>query len=121
MSMSKPRLSSRAQLMHPDPASAVSISRSAAAASNELPGVARLALQRAQLHWIDRELQMSWCDERIARHVRCDDRAKKAAALNGIGPVTASAVVASVGDFRQFANARQFGAVRSPNDTMTLT
>lgn len=94
----------------------------AAAASNELPGVARLALQRAQLHWIDLDLQMSWCgDERIASHVRCDDRVKKAAALHGIGPVTASAAVASVGDFRQFANARQFGAVRSPIDTMPLT
>jgi transposase len=44
-------------------------------ASNELPGVARLALQRVQLHWIDIELQMSWCDERIASHVRSDERA----------------------------------------------
>ena len=39
-------------------------------ASNELPGVARLALQRAHLHWIDIELQMAWCDERIGCHVR---------------------------------------------------
>ena len=121
MTISKTRLSSRAQLMHPDLACAVSISCSAAAASNELPGVARLAVQRAQLHWIDLEPQMSWCDERIACHVRCDDRAKKAAALHGIGPVTASAVVVSGGDFRQFANARQLGAVRSPIDTMPLT
>jgi len=107
--------------MHPDPACAVSSSCSAAAASSELPGVARLALQRAQLHWIDLDLQMSWCDERIAGPVRCDDRAKKAAVLHGFGPVTASAAVASVGDFRQFADARQFGAVRSPIDTMPLT
>ena len=28
----------------------------------------------------------------------------------GIGPLTASAVVASVGEFGQFSNARQFGA-----------
>jgi transposase len=34
-------------------------------ASNELPGVARLALQRAHLHWIDIELQMAWCDEPV--------------------------------------------------------
>jgi len=79
-------------------------------ASNELPGVARLALQRAHLHWIDIELQIHWCDERIASHVRSDDRARAAATLQGIGPVTASALVASVGDFGQFANARQFGA-----------
>ena len=79
-------------------------------ATNELPGVARLALQRAHLHWIDIELQLHWCDERIACHVRTDDRAKAAATLQGIGPITASALVASVGDFRQFNNARQFGA-----------
>lgn len=90
-------------------------------ASNELPGVARLALQRAHLHWIDIDLQMAWCDERIASHVRSDERAKKAATLLGIGPTTASALVASVGDFAQFANARQFGAwlglVPSQNST----
>jgi transposase len=90
-------------------------------AGNELPGVARLALQRAQLHWIDIELQVGWCDERIACHVRSDERARKAATLQGIGPITVSAVVASVGDFGQFANARQFGAwlglVPSQNST----
>jgi transposase len=79
-------------------------------AANELTGVARLALQRAHLHWIDIELQIAWCDERIAVHVRSDERAGKAATLLGIGPTTASALVASVGDFSQFANARQFGA-----------
>ena len=79
-------------------------------ASNELPGVARLALQRAHLHWIEIELQLAWCDQRIASHVREDERARKAATLLGIGPITASALVASVGDFAQFANARQFGA-----------
>jgi transposase len=90
-------------------------------ASNELTGVARLALQRAHLHWIDLDLQMKWCDERIAAHVRADARATKVAALHGIGPVGASALVASVGDFTQFTSARQFGAwlglVPSQNST----
>ena len=90
-------------------------------ASNALPGVARLALQRAHLHWIEIELQMTWCDERINAHVRSDERAKAAASLHGIGPVTASALAASVGDFRQFDSARQFsawlGLVPSQNST----
>lgn len=34
--------------------------------------------------------------------MRCDERAKKAASLQGIGPVSASAMVTSVGDFGQF-------------------
>jgi transposase len=90
-------------------------------AANELPGVVRLVLQRAHQHWIDLDLQIAWCDEHIATHVRTDARAKKAATLMGVGPVTASALVASVGDFAQFANARQFGAwlglVPSQNST----
>lgn len=90
-------------------------------AGNELPGVARLAVQRAHLHWIDLDLQIAWCDERIGHHVRSDARASKAATLLGIGPVTASAIVASVGDFAQFSNGRQFGAwlglVPSQNST----
>ena len=79
-------------------------------AANELPRIARLALQRAHLHWIDLELQIAWCDERIAQHVKSDARAQKAAPLHGIGPLTASALVATVGDFAQFRTARQFGA-----------
>lgn len=79
-------------------------------ASNELTGVSRLALQRAHLHWIALDVEMKWCDERIAAHVRSDAQTTKAAALHGIGPIGASALVAAVGDFSQFANARQFGA-----------
>jgi transposase len=80
-------------------------------AGNELPGVARLALARAHAHWIEIDDHIAWCDERIAEHVRADDRARKAATLLGVGPVTASAIAASVGDIGQFANARQFGAL----------
>jgi transposase len=90
-------------------------------ASNELPDLARLALQRAQLHWLALEAQITWCDERIAAHVREDARARTASTLMGIGPITASALAASVGDFAQFASARQFGAwlglVPSQNST----
>ena len=79
-------------------------------AANELPWLARLALQRAQLQWAELECHIAWCDERIAAHVKTDDQAKTAAQLCGIGPVTASALAASVGDFRQFRTGAQFGA-----------
>ena len=69
-----------------------------------------MALQRAHLHWIELECHIAWCDERIARHVRSDEQAKAAAKLCGIGPVTASALVATVDDFKQFKNGRQFSA-----------
>jgi transposase len=90
-------------------------------AGNELPGMARLALQRAHAHWIEIDGQIAWCDQRIAEHVRTDARATKAATLLGVGPITASAIAASVGELEQFANARQFGAwlglVPSQNST----
>ncbi|MFE8645908.1 IS110 family transposase [Sphingomonas sp. NCPPB 2930] len=79
-------------------------------ATNKLPSVARLALQRAHEHWIALEQELKWCDERIAAHLRDDETAQRAATLVGIGPVTASALSASVGDFGQFDSAHQFGA-----------
>lgn len=79
-------------------------------AANELPTIARLALQRAQLQWLELDSHIEWCDERIAAHVRSDEQAKVALLLCGIGPVTASALVATVGDFRQFKTGAQFGS-----------
>ena len=79
-------------------------------ASNDIAGMARLVLQRAQEHWREIESHIQWCDQRIASHQKDDEQVQRAAELKGIGPITASAVVATVGDFKQFKNAAQFGA-----------
>jgi transposase len=79
-------------------------------ASNELGTLARLTLQRAQAPWHELAEHLAWCDERIAAHGQTNAAVKAAATLVGIGPVTASAVVATVGDFKQFKNGAQFGA-----------
>ena len=79
-------------------------------ASNEMNALARLVLQRAQCQWRELDAHIAWCDERIGAHARANDAVKKAATLLGIGPVTASAVVATVGEFKQFRNGAQFGA-----------
>ena len=79
-------------------------------ASNELTGLARLSLQRALEHWIALDGEISWCDARIAEHARCDEQAKRAARIQGIGPIGASAMAAGVGDFKQFRSAHQFSA-----------
>jgi len=79
-------------------------------ATNELTPLARQALQRAHLHWLETELHLAWCNEQIGIHARQDERARAITALPGIGPVTASALVASIGNFRQFDNASQFGS-----------
>jgi transposase len=79
-------------------------------ASNEMNTLARLVLQRAQSQWRELDAHLAWCDERIAAHTRDNPAVKKAATLQGIGPIGASAAVATVGDFKQFRHAAQFGA-----------
>lgn len=79
-------------------------------AANELAGMARLVLQRAYEHWRELDAHLLWCDERIAAHGKDSEQVRQARQLMGVGPVTASAAVATVGDFRQFKNAAQFGA-----------
>ncbi len=79
-------------------------------ASNDIAGMARLVLQRAQEHWQELEAHIQWCDQRIAAHQKDDEQVQRAAELKGVGPITASAVVATVGDFKQFKNGAQFGA-----------
>lgn len=79
-------------------------------ASNELGTLARLSLQRAQEHWAQLDEHIAWCDSRVAAHVKSNAQVQAAAQLCGIGPLTASALIAGVGEFKQFKNARQFGA-----------
>jgi transposase len=79
-------------------------------ANNELSGLVRLVIERAQTQWKERDEHIDWCDQRIAAHLKNDAQARAAAQLIGVGPVSASAVVATVGDFKQFKNGAQFGA-----------
>ena len=79
-------------------------------AGNEMNTLARLVIQRAQAQWRELDEHVAWCDARIAAHAKDNPAVKKAATLIGIGPVTASASVATVGDFKQFRCGAQFGA-----------
>lgn len=79
-------------------------------ASNELTPMARQVLQRAFEHWRELDEHMRWCDRQVGQHVRSSPQAMRAAKINGIGELGASAVTASVGDFHQFKGGHQFGA-----------
>jgi transposase len=79
-------------------------------ASNEMPAVIRLGLQQAQSHWRQLDDHIDWCDQRVKQHVRENSQARRASQLCGVGELTASALVAAVGDMRQFKSARQFAA-----------
>jgi len=79
-------------------------------ASNEMNALARRVLQRAHEQWRELDAHLAWCDERIAAHAKDNDAVKAAATLIGNGPVTASAAIATVVDFKQFKCGAQFGA-----------
>jgi transposase len=79
-------------------------------ADNEMNALARLVVRQAQTQWRELDAHIAWCDARIAAHVKANDDVKKATKLMGIGPIGASASVATVGDFKLFKNGAQFGA-----------
>jgi transposase len=79
-------------------------------ADNEMNALARLVVRQAQIQWRELDAHIAWCDQRISAHVKDNDDVKKATQLMGIGPIGASATVATVGDFKQFKNGAQFGA-----------
>jgi transposase len=78
--------------------------------SSGLPLLAREGLEHCRLHLNLAAEHVRWCDRQIARHVRVDATARRALSVLGIGPLGASALSATVGDFSQFGNGRQFSA-----------
>lgn len=79
-------------------------------AENELPSDVRLMLLEAMEHLDALQELMRRSEQHINQHAKRDERVQQAMELWGVGPMTASAVVATVGDFHQFTNAAQFGA-----------
>jgi transposase len=54
--------------------------------------------------------RLSRLDGMIQRQVHDDERVERLMQVEGIGPITATAIVSAVGDARQFSSARQFAA-----------
>ena len=79
-------------------------------ASNELPGVFRLLIQRLMDHLKELDRQARELEAQIVAWHRESELSSKLAAVPGIGPITASALVATVGDAKNFTNGRQLAA-----------
>jgi transposase len=79
-------------------------------AENELPPLARelFANLYQQLDFID--VQLQGYDQQIDAWAKNDSVCQRLLALEGIGPLTATAMVATVGDATVFKNGRQFAA-----------
>ena len=79
-------------------------------ASNELPGAFRLLVQRLLDHLKELDRQVDELETRIQAWHRASDLSCKLAQVPGIEPLTASALVASLGDAKNFTSGRQVAA-----------
>jgi transposase len=79
-------------------------------AGNELPGSFRVLVQRLLERLKELDRQADEIEGQIIAWHRESGDSRKFAELPGIGPITASAIVATVGNARSFENGRQMSA-----------
>ena len=77
---------------------------------NELPGVFRQLIDRLGSHLKELDRQVHELETQIQVWHRANPDSKKLAQIPGIGPITASALVASIGNAQNFADGRQLAA-----------
>lgn len=75
-----------------------------------LPGEFKELLRDLCAHWAQLHLAADACSARIDAHARQDKRCVRIGAIIGVGPITVDAMVASVGNAREFRNGRQLAA-----------
>ena len=75
-----------------------------------LPGEFKELIRGLQAHWAQVRTALDACDARVEAHARGDARCVRLRAIIGVGPITADAMVASVGSAHEFKNGRQLAA-----------
>ncbi len=76
----------------------------------QLPAMLADLLEGLLGHWRQVRERLADCDARIASHAKADVRSVRVQQILGVGALTADAVVATVGDGREFRNGRQLSA-----------
>jgi transposase len=79
-------------------------------AKGELPGAFHELVLRLLEHFKDLDRQVKEMEHQIQSWHRTNELSRKLEKIPGIGPITASALVASVGDAKNFVNGRQLAA-----------
>jgi len=79
-------------------------------AENDLPGTFRQLLRRLGDHLKELDRQVGELEVQIQLWHRESAASRKLARIPGIGPITASALVASIGNAKSFENGRQLAA-----------
>lgn len=77
---------------------------------NGLPGVMRQLIDRLADNLKEMDRQVKELEAQIQLWHRENAASRKLAEIPGLGPITASAIVATVGDAREFKNGRQLAA-----------
>jgi len=75
-----------------------------------LPPEMRELLRDLSAHWAQVRTAVDACSARIDAHARADERCARMRAIIGIGAITADAVIATLGDAKEFRNGRQVSA-----------
>lgn len=79
-------------------------------ARGQLPGVFIELIDRLMGHLQELDRQAGEVEAQIQRWAKAQEACRKLQAIPGIGPITASALVASIGDAKNFTNGRQLAA-----------
>lgn len=77
---------------------------------NGLPGTMRQLIERLTGNLKEMDRQVNELEAQIQLWHRENEASRKLAEIPGLGPITASAIVATVGDAREFKNGRQLAA-----------
>jgi len=92
------------------PQRVVEVRRGAAATLDQLPSLAQRALRDLLAHVRVLDERIAEYERELEQHARRDERARRIQKLSGVGPISASAIVSSVAEAREFKNGRQFAA-----------
>ena len=79
-------------------------------ADESLPQEARQASKELYDHFRAANLCIEALETKIVHHARHDETARRIATIPGVGPITASLIVATVADISAFKSARHFAA-----------
>lgn len=80
------------------------------APSEEIPEMMRSALLVLARHWQALDTDERVLEQQIAKAARCDQEARRLMAVPGVGPITATMVLAKVPDAKVFRSGRDFAA-----------
>lgn len=86
------------------------VRREATAMAQSLPPLARQAVEDLRGHLAQLDERIGAYDRQLEQQARMSEAACRLMQIRGIGPLTALAIVATVGNARDFASGRQFAA-----------